>query len=99
MALLMAPAAFHRLVEGGEDTERLHRFASVAVLAALVVLALGLAGDAYVVTARVLGSTEVALAVASASLVFFYGLWFGLTLYWRAPRRTRPLRSATTSAR
>jgi hypothetical protein len=79
IVLLMAPAAFHRIVERGEDTERLHRFSSAMVLSAMVPLALGIAGDFYVVLAKVLGSTSVAIALAAASLVFFYGLWFGLT--------------------
>jgi hypothetical protein len=50
----------------------------------MVPLALGLAGDCYVVVARVLGSSEVAIALAIVSLVFFFGLWFGLTLAVRA---------------
>jgi hypothetical protein len=84
IVFLMAPASFHRIVERGEDSERLHRFASAMVVCAMVPLGLGIAGDAYVVVARVLGSTEAAISVAVASLVFFYGLWFGLTLVWRA---------------
>jgi hypothetical protein len=84
IVFLMAPASFHRIVERGEDTERLHRFAGVMVLCAMVPLALGLAGDCYVVVARVLGSSEVAIALAIVSLVFFFGLWFGLTLAVRA---------------
>ena len=79
IVLLMAPAAFHRIVERGEDTERLHRFSSVMVLSAMVPLALGIAGDFYVVLAKVLDSTSLAVALAIASLIFFYGLWFGLT--------------------
>jgi hypothetical protein len=84
IVFLMAPASFHRIVERGEDSERLHRFASAMVLGAMVPLALGLAGDCYVVVERVLGSSEVAIAIAIASLIFFFALWFGLTLAVRA---------------
>ena len=42
--LLLTPAAYHRIVEEGEDTEHFHRFASRIVLAATVPLALGIAG-------------------------------------------------------
>src|SRR5258708_17570885 len=84
IVFLMAPAAFHRIVERGEDSERLHRFASAMVLTAMVPLALGIAGDAYVVVARVLGSKEIAIGIAAASLVFFYGLWFVVTLFLRS---------------
>ena len=33
---------------------------------------------------KVLDSTPLAIALAAISLVFFYGLWFGLTLAVRA---------------
>ena len=84
IVFLMAPAAVHRIVERGQDTERLHRFSSVMVLAAMVPLALGLAGDFYVVLAKVLDSPGVSIALAGVSLVFFFGLWFGLTLAIRS---------------
>jgi hypothetical protein len=84
IVLLMAPAAFHRIVERGEDTERLHRFASAMVLAAMVPLALGLAGDFYVVLAKVLDAPGASIALAGVSLLFFFGLWFGLTLAIRS---------------
>jgi hypothetical protein len=89
IVLLMAPAAFHRIVERGEDTERLHRFSSAMVLGAMVPLALGIAGDFYVVLAKVLESTSLAIVFAVVSLVFFFGLWFGLTfaVRWRISSR------------
>jgi hypothetical protein len=80
IVLLMAPAAFHRIVEGGQDTERLHRFSSTMVLCAMVPLGFGLAGDAYVVLDKILDSASLAVTLAGASLVFFFGLWFGVTL-------------------
>src|SRR5207237_672241 len=68
IVLLMAPAAFHRIVEDGQDTERLHHFSSAMVLCALVPLALGIAGDSYVVLDKVLGSTSLSITLASVSL-------------------------------
>jgi hypothetical protein len=47
--LLMAPAAYHRIVENGEESERFHRFASLMLLAAMVPLPLGISGDTFVV--------------------------------------------------
>jgi hypothetical protein len=41
------------------------------------------------VTAKVLQSNETALALSAASLVFFFGLWFGLTLAVRARGEAR----------
>jgi hypothetical protein len=81
--LLIAPAAYHRIVEDGENTERLHRFASRAILAALVPLGLALALDIYVVVQKVSGSEIGAAGAAAGMLLLFYGLWFGYTLYRR----------------
>ena len=84
--LLIAPAAYHRIVEDGEDTERLHRFASRAVLAALVPL--GLALDLYILIQKVTDSSIGATLGAGAMLLLFYGLWFGYTLYRRGQVNT-----------
>lgn len=94
IVLLMAPAAFHRIVERGHDTERLHRYSSAMVLAALVPLGLGIAGDFYVVAAKVLDSSTAAIGLAGTSLVFFFALWFGMTLLVRRMQPTAggPLR-------
>jgi hypothetical protein len=96
IVFLMAPAAYHRIVERGEDTERMHAFSTAMVLCAMVPLALGIAGDFYVVAARVLDSTTLALALACASLLFYYGLWFGVTFAIRSRVErlavTRPFR-------
>ncbi|MBN9388244.1 MAG: hypothetical protein J0I20_09355 [Chloroflexi bacterium] len=81
---LMCPAAFHRIVEQGEDTERMLKFSSVMVLAALVPIALGIAGDLLVVVQKVSGSTILSLVCAATALTLFYGTWFGYTLYRRA---------------
>jgi hypothetical protein len=51
--LLIAPAAYHRIHEAGDDTERFHRVASRLMLAALVFLGPGMAGDLFLVIANV----------------------------------------------
>jgi hypothetical protein len=81
--LLMTPAAYHRIVEQGQDTEHFFRFCSRVVLAAMVPLALGLTGDFYVVLAKVLKSGEAATAGAVVLLAFTLGAWFGYTAYMR----------------
>src|ERR687886_3022145 len=40
ITLLMWPGAYHQIVEGGEDTERLHRFATAVMGVALLPFAL-----------------------------------------------------------
>ncbi len=99
IVLLMAPAAFHRIVERGQDTERLHRFASAMVLLALVPLAFGIAGDSYVVLDKVLGATGLSVTLASVSLIFLLGLWFGMTLAVRARSAATPESSVPAVSR
>jgi DMSO reductase anchor subunit len=84
--LLMTPAAYHRIVERGEDTEHFHRFASKMVIASLVPLALGLCGDFYVVVEKVTESQLVSVVSTLVVLAVFWELWFGLTLYRRTQR-------------
>jgi len=81
--LLMTPAAYHRLVEHGEDTEHFHRFAGKMLLAAMACLAPAISGDLAVVFRLVSGSIALAVAAAAVFLVFSYGIWFGFTVYRR----------------
>ena len=86
IVLLMTPAAYHRIVERGEETEHFHRFASRMVVAALVPLALGISAAVYVVVQKVLESQLVAVVSVLLTLALFWELWFGLTLYRRTQR-------------
>jgi len=81
---LMSPAAYHRIAERGEDTPRVHRVASVLLLAAMVTLPLGICGDVYAVFYKVTSSMPVSMGIAIAVIAFFYGTWFGFTTYRRA---------------
>ena len=81
--LLMTPAAYHRIVEHGEDTEHFHTIASRLVLASMVTLPIGICGDLFVVVRKVTGNTSVSLVSSFLALAVFYGLWFGFTLYRR----------------
>ena len=84
--LLMAPPAYHRLVERGEDTERFNAFASRMVLAAMVPLALGMCGDFFVVARKTTGSDPLSLGLAGGLFALFLTLWFGIPLFARARR-------------
>jgi Family of unknown function (DUF6328) len=86
VVLLMTPAAYHRIVEQGEETEHFHRFASKMVVAALVPLALGIAGGVYVAVQKVTESTLLSVVAALVTLALFWELWFGITLYRRTQR-------------
>ena len=80
----MAPPAYHRIVERGEDTERFHTFANRMVLLSLALMAPGFAGDLYVVLVRA-GLAGAALPASIATLAVFYAAWFGAMLLMRAP--------------
>jgi uncharacterized membrane protein len=92
--LLMTPAAYHRIVEKGENTEHFHRFASHILIAAMVPLALGMCGDLFVVIRKITESATAGILCASVMLIFFYGLWFGYTIYRRGRRRESQLETA-----
>jgi hypothetical protein len=85
----MAPPAYRRIVERGEDTERFHRFASWMVIAAMIALPLGFAGDLWVVVRKQTMSIRAANVSAVVTLVVFYGLWFAAMLVLRARQERR----------
>ena len=84
MVILMSPAAYHRIAERGQDTDRFYHVASALLLAAMVVLPLGICGDVFIVIRKVTNSIPVSIAMAILVLGFFYGLWFGFTTYRRS---------------
>ncbi|MDT7604539.1 MAG: hypothetical protein QOF61_2536, partial [Acidobacteriota bacterium] len=96
VVLLMTPAAYHRIVERGEETEHFHRFSSRVLLAAMIPLALGVTGSFYVVLHKGTNSPVVSGAAATLLLILFFGLWFGYTTYIRATgdHRSRAARSS-----
>jgi hypothetical protein len=85
IVLLIAPAAYHRLAEAGEDTEQFHTVASYLLLGGIVFLAPGMAGDLYLVLQKITGSAALATIIASALLFACYGLWFGVSAMKRRP--------------
>ncbi len=95
--LLMTPAAYHRIVERGEETEHFHRFASRILLAAMIPLALGVTGDFFVVLRKVTEHTTLSALIAAVLLAFVYGLWFGYTCYLRRRHTHSAARAAVVS--
>ena len=79
VVLLIASAAYHRIVYAGEDSQDMHRVGS-ALLAATVPLALGLVGDVYVVITKIVGTPTAGLIAGSLALVLLIGLWYAYPL-------------------
>jgi Family of unknown function (DUF6328) len=75
IVLLIAPAAYHRIVFAGQDTEEVHSVGSRFIALATIPLALGLAGDLYVVLTEITGSAITGALLAGAALMLLVGLW------------------------
>jgi Family of unknown function (DUF6328) len=75
MALVMTPAAVHRIAEPESVSERFLWMASNLLLAGMVTLAVAVALDVYVVTTALTSSAAVGVALGVALLVVFGWLW------------------------
>ncbi len=89
----MAPAAYHRLVAGGEDRPDVEQFGDRMVLASLLPLAFGLSGEFYIVAGKVGYADGPAIAATLVVLAVFLALWFAYPLLARA-WRPKPSRRA-----
>jgi Family of unknown function (DUF6328) len=85
--LLMTPAAYHRIVDEGEDTPHFDRFAARLILGALLPLALGLAGESYVVLLKVSQDMTFAVLASTGTAVALLGAWVILPALIRVLRR------------
>ena len=88
-AFLMAPAAYHRIAEHGEDSEEFYGVSGRMLLTALFWLGLGIAAELSVVLTRIGQSARFSMGVSILTLIFFYGLWFG----YSALKRQQNLRA------
>jgi hypothetical protein len=73
--LLMAPAAYHRIVYAGEASETFHTLGGRFIMAATLSLALGLAADVDVVIAKIADSALAGLGAGVLSFIVLCGLW------------------------
>jgi hypothetical protein len=85
IVLLMAPAAYHRIVYKGEDSQEFLRIGGRFVSFSTVPLALGLAADVFVVGTKIVPSQLASALVATGVLAMLLGLWHGLPwlVRWR----------------
>lgn len=85
IALAMAPAAYHRIVESHEVSAHTVGLSSMLICAALVPLAGGLALDMAVVLYLVTPSYPASATGAAVTLALLLGLWFAFPLRarWR----------------
>jgi Family of unknown function (DUF6328) len=76
IVMLMAPAPYHRIVYAGENTEDLYRVGSALVTGATLPLGLGMAGDVYVVIAKISGSFAIGSLTGGLAFVLLTALWY-----------------------
>src|SRR5437764_11953319 len=79
LALFIAPAAYHRIVNQGEDTEELHQVSSIMLAVALLLFAGGLGIDIFVAFEKV-GGRAAGFAWAVAAIAAALVLWYGIEM-------------------
>jgi hypothetical protein len=85
--LLMATAAVHRISFAGEDSPRFLTIGSWFVITGPFPLAVGVALDTYVATARALESTIAAAWIAALTAMLLMLTWYAYPLLLRARQR------------
>ena len=95
-ALLMMPAAYHRMTRVSQVSERFVSTCSRLLLLALVPLAVGLSLDYYVIGALIFGHDGVAATAAALLLAVITSLWF---LFPRSRRPREVAKAGPFSAR
>jgi hypothetical protein len=89
VVLLMTPAAYHRIVEKGDESESFHRVATRLLLCAMAMLALGMAAAVWIVFDRVTDSRAAGALAGSVVVIAFLGAWFGWTTLQRRKREAK----------
>jgi hypothetical protein len=90
VALVLAPAAYHRQAEPRSLSERFLRYSSRLLTVSMAVLMVALCMDFYLI-ARLVGDGGACSAwLAGCMLAVFAGLWFALPWHVARSRRRRP---------
>jgi hypothetical protein len=87
IALLIAPAAIHRLGFKGRDDPRMHSISSMLITIAMLPLAAAISCDVWVALTRLIGESTAALLGAITVLASLLILWFAVPLALRRGER------------
>ena len=87
VALIMTPAAYHRIAERGIVSRRFVVIASRLLEMAMLPLMLGLSADLFVVARLVLNDAMASAGIAGAFIILFGGLWYVFPWVERLKRR------------
>jgi hypothetical protein len=83
MALLMTPAAYHRLVERGQVSRQMIDLGSNLLTIAMVPLMFAFALDVYVVVLAAIDSAGIGAAAGVATVLVLAGAWFAFPVIKR----------------
>src|SRR5207248_11119293 len=78
IGLLIAPGPYHRIGEGGQDSGRLHRYATVIADLALLPFALALGIGLLVGTEGIFDDSATSIAAGVTGAGVGLALWYGL---------------------
>ena len=89
IALIMTPAAYHRIAERGMVSRHFVELASRFLECAMFPLMLSITVDLFLLTRLILNNSALSTAVAVGAILMFFGLWylFPWTQSTRARRR------------
>jgi len=82
VGLLITPGPYHRIVEGGEDNEHIHRLVTVIAELALLPFALAVGLDVAIAAGRIFGDLA-AIAVGIGTTAVAAVFWFGFPRLYR----------------
>ena len=80
VALIMTPAAYHRIAEPGSVSRFFVRLASWFIAIAMVPLMTAVCLDVYIIGRLILGSAWISGAAACVLVLVFAALWFAFPL-------------------
>jgi hypothetical protein len=76
IALIMTPAAYHRIAERGTVSRRFVDLASRFLELALMPLMLGISLDLFLLGRLILNNVGLSAGIASTMFLVFFGLWY-----------------------
>jgi len=90
IAIIMTPAAYHRLAEQTTISAFFVSFASWLIALAMVPLATAISLELYIVGVALIGRCFLSISIAVGLFCLFATLWFALPLVIRARRKQWP---------
>jgi hypothetical protein len=93
IALIMTPAAYHRVADPSRTSQATVRLSSLLISSALLPLTLGMALDMFVVSLVISDMPELSATIGAGTLLLLLSMWFAFPFLARG-RKNRALRSS-----